>query len=331
MRILYIARTDTYRFYREGINPSHWLYGAVEMEKDGNEVVWEEESHALLNDWRLVRKYHPDMVFIPNLNLRNHLLLLLLTALHFARTPIFAFLHHEPKVKRGWKSSLYRLLLKAPKHLFFLSLKTMEETVRAGLVDKGRCSVPGWGPDMDFYHKVKKSDGGYFVSTGKENRDFDILIEAFRRTGVPLKIMTARSHAGNDYSNLREKCKDIPNIEVVITENSGNVYPQMLEAMANAKALVCPLRKDKLNYCVGLSTIADAIGLRKPLIITRNPYHDAEYLKGMDIVENVDDWVKAIDKICNKENAATALNTHLSMRNCWNRMKDIMIKHKVKP
>lgn len=328
MKILYIARTDTYRFYREGINPSHWLYGAVEMEKEGNEVVWEEESHNLWNDYRLVRKYRPDVVYVPNLNLRNHLLLLLFTALHLLHTPIYAFLHHEPKVKRGWKSLLYKLLLKAPKHLFFLSTKTMEETVRAGLVDKNKCSVPGWGPDMDFYDKVKKCDGGYFVSTGKENRDFDILIEAFRRTGAPLKIITAKSHAGNDYSDLQEKCKDIPNIEVVITENSGNVYPRMLEAMANSKALVCPLRKDKLNYCVGLSTIADAIGLHKPLIITRNPYHDAAYMKGMEVVESVEDWVEAIDRISNADDAGDVQLSNFSMKKCWDRMKDVMIKRK---
>ena len=327
MKILYIARTDTYRFYCEGINPSHWLYGAVEMEKEGNEVVWEDESHALWNDYRLVRKHRPDVVFIPNLNLRNHLLLLLLTALGLLHTPIYAFLHHEPKVKRGMKAGFYKLLLKAPRHLFFLSTKTMRETVGAGLVDVHKCSVPGWGPDLEFYDMVEKSKGKWFVSTGKENRDFEILIEAFRRTGAPLMIMTAKSHAGHDYSDLQEKCKDIPNIKVVITENSGLVYPQMLEAMANAKALVCPLLKDRLNYCVGLSTIADAIGLHKPLIITRNPYHDSVYLKGMEVVDTVEDWVKAIEGICNTENAATST---ISMRNCWNRMKDIMIKHKIK-
>ena len=32
----------------------------------------------------------------------------------------------------------------------------------------------------------------------------------------------------------------------------------MINAMANAKALVCPLLQNKLNYCVGLSTIVDA-------------------------------------------------------------------------
>lgn len=322
MKILYIARTDTYRYYREGINPSHWLYGAVEMERDGNEVVWEDESSALMNDWSLVKKYRPDIIFIPNLNLRNHLLLLLLTALGASRTPVYAFLHHEPKVKRGWKAWLYRLLLKAPKHLFFLSQKTLDETVKAGLVKPKKCSVPYWGPDMDFFNKVDKKEGKWFVSTGKENRDFDVLIEAFRRTGAPLKIMTAKSHAGNDYSDLVEKCKDIPNIKVVITENSGNVYPQMLEAMAKAKTLVCPLRKDKLNYCVGLSTIADAIGLHKPLIITRNPYHDAAYLKGMEVVETVDDWVVAINRIMAHDESTSS--PCLSMQNCYQKMKGIV-------
>lgn len=319
MKVLYIARTDTYRYYRDGINPSHWLYGAVEMERDGNEVVWEDESQALMNDWNLVRKHRPDIIFIPNLNLRNHLLLLLLTALGVSKTPICAFLHHEPKVKRGWKSLLYQVLLKAPKHLFFLSTKTMDEIVRTGQVKAKKCSVPYWGPDMDFYNKVEKTEGKWFVSTGKENRDFDVLIKAFRRTGAPLKIMTAKSHAGNDYSDLVEKCNDIPNIEVVITENSGNVYPQMLDAMANAKALVCPLRKDKLNYCVGLSTIADAIGLQKPLIITRNPYHDETYTKGMEIVDSVDDWVKAIEKI--EKGQYNCCYSNISMLSCWEDMK----------
>ena len=53
---------------------------------------------------------------------------------------------------------------------------------------------------------------------------------------------------------------------------------KMINEMANAKALVCPLLQNKLNYCVGLSTIVDAEGLRKPLIITRNPYHSRKRL-----------------------------------------------------
>ena len=315
MRIIYIGNKETHNQYVRGIVPSHWLYGAVEMEKDGHELIWEDEKTSLMNDMNLLRMHQPDMVFIPNLNLHNHLFLLVITAIGISRTPIIAWLHHEPKVKKGPKAWFYRLLLLGCKHIFFLSEKTMAETVSNGLVDKRKCSVPGWGPDMDFYEKVEKTDGEYYVSTGKENRDFNILIDAFKRTGAPLKIMTAKSHGGNNHEWLKERCKDIPNIEVVITENTGDVYPQMLKEMAKAKALVCPLLKDKLNYCVGLSTIADAEGLCKPLIITKNPYHSNQRTGHFNSVCSLEEWVEAIENI-KKPHVSL-----YSMQGCWENMK----------
>ena len=321
MKILYIGRTDTYQFCKGGINPSHWLYGALEMEKDGNELIWTDESTTLFNDWDLVRKYQPDRVFIHNLNMREHLILSMLRVLGIVRCPVFGFLHHTPK--GGKAKYLYKIFLRGITHVFFLSKTTMKETIERGYTQEKKCSVPGWGPDKEFYDQVPKSQGKWFVSTGKENRDFNILIEAFRRTGAPLKIITARSHAGNDYSDLKEKCRNIKNIKVVITENSGSVYPQMLEAMAEAKALVCPLLKDKLDYCVGLSTIADAIGLDKPLIITHNPYHDTSYLDGAKIVETVDDWVKAIEDVMEHADKST-IKSGMNMTSCYQNMKKEM-------
>lgn len=285
------------------------------MEKEGHEVIWEwERKGDILHDVRLVKEYRPDVVFIPTMNANHHFFLLLLTTLRLQRKKVVAYLHHEPSCKKGIKALLYKILYAGVSHFFFLSEKTMEETVKAGFVPQRKCSVPGWGPDMDFYSKVEKKDGDYFVSTGKENRDFEILIEAFKRTGQPLKIMTARQHAGNDYTWLEERCKNIPNIEVILTENSGNVYPQMLSLMAGAKALVCPLQKEKLNYCVGLSTIADAEGLGKPLIITRNPYHSAERLEQFNVVETVDDWIEAIN------NLKHTTKNEFTMAHCWEAM-----------
>lgn len=321
MKILYIGRTDTHQFCKSGINPSHWLYGAFEMEKDGNEVIWADESTALFNDWKLVKKHRPDCVFIHNFNMREHFVLSVLRVLGMVSCPVFGFLHHTPK--GGKAKCLYKIFLRGITHIFFLSKKTMEETIERGYVHCRKCSVPGWGPDMDFYDRVTKKKGEWFVSTGKENRDFDILIEAFKRTGAPLKIITARNHAGNEYSGLKEKCRDIKNIEVIITENTGSVYPLMLEAMAEAKALVCPLLKDKLNYCVGLSTIADAIGLDKPLLITRNPYHDTSYLDGAKVVETVDDWVKAIDSLVENAESST-IKSNMNMASCYQNMKKKM-------
>lgn len=292
------------------------------MEWDGHEVIWEGENEGLLHDWRLVCRHSPDIVFIPNLNLHNHLLLLLFSAMGVFRKPVYAWLHHEPKIKKGLTAKFYRLLLSGCRHLFFLSEKTMLNTISAGLTKTSRCSVPGWGADNMFFSEIKTEDKGYFVSTGKENRDFDTLIEAFRRTGAPLKIITSRGHAGADYSDLPERCRDIPNIEVIITENSGAVYPQMLQAMAEAKALVCPLRRDKLNYCVGLSTIADAEGLRKPLVITRNPYHDNERLRPFHVVETVEDWCKAIQEILADSNQPTV--AEYSIQTAYEKMRGIM-------
>lgn len=292
MKILYIGTPHTYQLYKEGKNPSHWLYGAVEMEKDGHQVIWEKETNSLFNDIKLIRQSNPDLIFIPNLNIRNHLLLLFLKRIRFIRKPIIAYLHHTPK--SGKTSIIYSFLLKALNHCFFLSAKTMEETIQGGYLNQNKCSEPGWGPDTEFYDKVPKSNEDYFISTGKENRDFDLLIDVFKETKAPLKIITAQSHAGNDYTDLTEKCASIPNIEVIITKNSGDVYPMMVKEMANAKALVCPLHRNRLSYCVGLSTIVDAEGLKKPLIITKSPYHENKRMESFNTVTNRNEWLNAI-------------------------------------
>lgn len=315
MKILYIGSKATHEQYIRGKVPSHWLYGAAEMEHDGNEVIWEQEMNDLFHDWVLIKKHQPDCVFIPNLNIHHHILLLILAAITFYRKPIFAFLHHGPKVKKGMKSLIYRFLLLGCKHIFFLSDKTMEDIVNNSIVKKNRCSMPGWGPDMNFYRKVKTIEGTYFISTGKENRDFDTLIEVFRQTGAPLKIMTAKSHGESNYEWLKDRCKEIPNIDVVITENTGEVYPQMLQAMAQSKALVCALQKESLNYCVGLSTVADAEGLGKPLIITYNPYHTKERMDAFNVVESLDEWKKSIN------HTKSPVTSRYSMQFCWQNMK----------
>ena len=71
----------------QGKVPSQWLYGAVEMEKDGKQVVWEQERQSLLNDLKLVWMVKPDAIFLPNLNIGCHVLLLLLSSFHILNIP----------------------------------------------------------------------------------------------------------------------------------------------------------------------------------------------------------------------------------------------------
>lgn len=324
MKILYIGTPQTYSLYKEGKNPSHWLYGAVEMENDGHTIYWEEEKFSILNDLRLLKSKNPDIIFIPNLNLKAHLLLLTLKSLGIIHTPLYAFVHHSPTAGNLVSRLIYKFLLKGIDHAFFLSEKSMHNTINSKYLKREKCSVPGWGADMNFYSKYRSSDNdGYFISTGKENRDFDILIEAFLYTKEKLKIITCKSHAGKDYSNLEEKCRNASNIEVIITDNNGDVYPMMIKEMSKAKAIVCPLIKENLTYCVGLSTITDAEGLGKPLIITANPYHEKKRTEQFNVVKNTNDWINAITQL--KTNCAY---NYYSISNCYNNMKKVMFLNK---
>lgn len=297
MKILYIGMTETARLYHEGVTPGHWLYGAVEFERDGNTVIWEQEKSGIFNDIQLIAKHQPNLIFIPNLNLKSHLLLLTLSSLKIIRIPIKTWLHRTPPSGSKIQRIISRFLLKGIYQISFLSKKNREECRNNNLLSENQIFDEPWLPDVNYYSNIRTIQGERFVSTGKENRDFDLLIEAFRITGAPLTILTADSHAGADYSDLFEKCKGIPNIEVIITKNTGAVYPQMVEAMAKSKALVCPLKQDRLNYCVGLSTIADAEGLNKPLLITYNPYHDPERMTEFMQLNTLEDWIKAIKSL----------------------------------
>lgn len=320
MRILYIGEVNTHEQYLKGNVPSHWLYGAVEMEQDGHEVIWAQECKSPIYDLDIIRRHEHDMVFIPNLNLHSHLLLLLLAAMGFYRKPIYAYMHREPAEKTGMKGYVYKMLLRSVKHLFFLSPLSMKQVVDNGIAKPERCSLPGWGPDMNFFSEVPVSDNGYFVSTGKENRDFDILIEAFRIAGAPLHIFTSVSHNGADYADLADRCRGISNIKVTLVENTPANYTAMLNEMASAHALVCPLLRDKLTYCVGLSTIADAEGLGKHLIITDNPYHKARN-EIFTRVNSVEDWVRAINAMSASHHKR---QSDYSMSKAYNNMKKIM-------
>lgn len=44
----------------------------------------------------------------------------------------------------------------------------MKETIERGYIQEKKCSVPGWGPDMDFYNKVPKKMANGLFQQGKK-------------------------------------------------------------------------------------------------------------------------------------------------------------------
>lgn len=54
------------------------------------------------------------------------------------RKPIIVYLYHTSKSEKF--SIIYSFLLKALNHCFFLSAKTMEETIQRGYIKQNKCS-----------------------------------------------------------------------------------------------------------------------------------------------------------------------------------------------
>ena len=110
---------------------------------------------------------------------------------------------------------------------------------------------------------------------------------------------------------------------MTVVDNSPSNYAMMLREMASARALVCPLLPDKLNYCVGLSTITDAEGLSKPLILTDNPYHGTRPEEdGYIRVTSVKDWESAINLINSK--GTKQITSSYSMTKAYDHIKNVL-------
>ena len=60
---------------------------------------------------------------------------------------------------------------------------------------------------------------------------------------------------------------------------------------------------------------ADAEGLHKPLIITRNPYHTDKRMQNFDVVVSVEDWIQKIMHV------SVPLDNNYSMQRAYQKMK----------
>lgn len=301
MKILVFDNQKTYDLYQQGAVPSHWLYGVAELERGGVETVnLEYGSPSLRNqlkDLRACRKHRPDAIFFPFVNIRRHPLLFALAALRIIRIPIYGVVHRTPH-----SGLLSRFLLRGITRAFFLSPRNREEAIRSRTLSEKKTEDAHWGPDLKYYDQRISGSGmkeGYYIATGKENRDYALLVDVFKGRKERLIIHTCHSHAGNNYDYLEKATAPYDNMYAIIGDNSGANFSDMLKEMAQSKALLCPLLPTKINYCVGLSTIADAMALSLPVVLTRNPYHpiDVNANRIGFAVERAEEWSSALDRL----------------------------------
>ena len=314
MTIYFYHTQDTERIVREwrqGTFPSHFLYGALQLEEEGLDVVWHHQKHTykrlkdmLVATWKVLtcRKHYDVLYATHSLGIEP---VILLRALRLYKHPIVVW-HHQPivKAKNPIREALARLFYRGMDHLIFFSEQLIQDSLLSEKADKSRMSMVHWGADLEYYDGLKP-DGNHsnqFISTGKELRDFETLIKAFHETGLPLTLYAEKKRQAY-FESLLPKA----NIEL----HYGNRPIPHEIALKVAKSRCVCICCQKSNYTVGLTTVVEALALGLPILCTRNPQMpmdiEAEGCGFWLEVEDVEGWVEKLRYIADNPEEAEAM------------------------
>jgi glycosyltransferase involved in cell wall biosynthesis len=119
-----------------------------------------------------------------------------------------------------------------------------------------------WGPDLAFAgYSGPVSDVGGVVSTGKTQRDVQTLLQAMGRAGVAGSVFAP----GGTPSPERVK---------VVSTDVHRPYLDVLQHVRVAAVVAIPLADP--TKLTGLTELADAMALGKPVVMTRSPLVDVD-------------------------------------------------------
>lgn len=279
--------------------PAQFVYGVSKLEKMGFEVMVGRGN--LLNDLISFWKFKPDLFFMPFIK-RKTMLFYILARIFLFKTKFAGWMHLDvfsPPVSR-LKKVIHSLLLPFLKcyvrkidAIFFLSEKSRDEIKASRGLHSHQCHFIPWGGDATFYAPfINGLHNENIISTGRENRDLPSVMSSVKNSDVTIDIYTSDLNLPDSYANVNGD----------IRINKGRwAYTDLLEKVSASKSMIIPIKTDKINYCVGLSSLIEAIALGVPVIATYNPYWyvDIEkekcgiYIKDNSLIE----WTRALEKI----------------------------------
>lgn len=103
--------------------------------------------------------------------------------------------------------------------LLFLSQLNLEDALISGDVQKSQALCVPWGAQLSFYNHYLADRKVYeFISTGKENRDFETVINGFALSSGKLHIYM------NNNAILKNYIGKHSQIDIRFVENNNNSY-----------------------------------------------------------------------------------------------------------
>lgn len=274
-----------YRLNKAGIFPSQLLYGSVEMENKGYKVEYFQFSRAqniqgIWHDLKSLYTHDYDVLYLPYIRSKTVFILLFFKLLKLYNHKIIGIQHKTIEgncISRRWKKYLYRGI----NRIFFHSPLNLEESVSSRIVCQEQTEVLYWGVQLLYYdNKIKKDSQNLtsdFISTGMENRDFRTLLLGFEYINAPLKIYATKRFGCSDYLFSYNNISN--NIFINYVEQKDDTIYKLTQIVANSYCVVVLILEEFCTYCVGHTSIVEALALGKPLIVTDNPYHPIDVEK----------------------------------------------------
>lgn len=291
--------------WKEHKHPGHILYGLTHFPKYGIKPILHPYRHFnsrkklmwynLCTIWNKRKEF--DILY--GASYRGLELLIFLRALRIFRKPIAVWHHQAVPQTKGWlKSRLSRLFYKGIDCMFFFSQALINDSLKTGKVKEENMFLIHWGADLDFYDRIKdEPKDKEFISTGKENRDLQTLLQAFNDTGLEFDLYTSPANGDQKYEEIINRFHHKANIHIHFVE--GIIPYQLALEVARSKVVVISC----LNYpyTIGLTTLVEALALGLPVISTRNPKFEMDLEKEQAglLVEYADvkGWEKALKQL----------------------------------
>lgn len=190
-----------------------------------------------------------------------------LRALGLIRTPIVCMAHH-PLVRgrlAAAKRPLARLLLKG-----LAAMPTLSERVaaEANALSPLRtiATAVGWGPHASFYPPAEYPGEG-ILAAGRTARDFLTFGRAATQASVSATILCFRSNVEPGFASFGPTVR-------LMTPDRFLEYRVTARMFSQARALAIPMFAQD-GLC-GLTSLLDALGAGKPVIMTRNSFIDID-------------------------------------------------------
>lgn len=274
-----------------GKSPGHYMFGKIDLEKKPDFIVdiLPFEKYPFLNkvgkllkinflDQQIrvlfkIKKY--DLIYAP-FPLDNTRLLTLLKYLNIIKIPIIVLGHQNlyEKPDKPKRIDLKKIFLLEYEMILFLSKGLMNKTKIDLCIDDNialkKFSHVNWGAEQSFYkgrrNKLPASETQFAICAGTTDRDFNVIIEAFRDIDFPLEIYCTEETRPN-----------IENLPSHISINSSFIpYSKLLVRYQLARFILIPIKEDKIKSgrTLGLTVLLDALAIGKPAIMTQNDFVD---------------------------------------------------------